>query len=97
MAEIAETARVYPCPLPDCPWEAVSEPPGPAEEPGALAEVFGWGVMSAVARNERFRRLESKLTDHLLTHTLTEFAIALANANKRIAELEGREAADDRT
>lgn len=77
--------RIYPCPLPACPWVTVSEPPGPAEQEGALAEQFGWGVFAAHAKADRLTRKERELRDHLNTHALTEFAIALAEANKRTA------------
>lgn len=79
--------RIYPCPLPDCEFVHVCEGPGPAEQDGTLADVFGWGVFGAHARNERLQRTERELAAHLATHTVQEFAIALANANKRIAEL----------
>jgi hypothetical protein len=84
--------KIYPCPLPACRFELVSEPPGPAENDGALAEVFGWGVFAAHARNERLSRTEQALREHLSGHAVEEFAIALAVANKRIAELEAASA-----
>ena len=84
-----ETPKLYPCPLPGCHFELLSERPGPAENDMALAEVFGAGVFAAHARNERLRRIEDALRGHLSNHTVEEFAIALANANKRIAGLSG--------
>jgi hypothetical protein len=89
MAEVVdETIRIYPCPLPDCRWSMIGELPGPAESEGALAEMFGPGVFGAVARADRLRRTEQQITEHLTGHSTQEFAVALANANKRIAELE---------
>lgn len=84
---MAEDPKLYPCPLPSCRWEMVSEPPGPSENDGALADVFGWGVFAAHARNERLQRTEQALRDHLSGHTVEEFAVALAAANKHIAQL----------
>lgn len=90
MAEVTtDPVTIYPCPLPGCQWATVSEPAGPAENEGALAEVFGWGVYAATARAQRLQRKEQEITDHLSAeHTFTEAAIALALANKRVGELE---------
>lgn len=82
------TFRVYPCPLPGCDWEMTGDLPGPEESNGALADVFGWGVFGAVAKAERLRRTEEKIRAHLQGHPVEEYAVALANASKRIAELE---------
>jgi hypothetical protein len=79
--------KIYPCPLPGCQFAMVSEPPGPAENNRALADVFGFGVFGAIATAHRLERMERELTCHLNTHGVQEFAIALAKANKRIAEL----------
>lgn len=80
--------KIYPCPLPDCLFAMVSEPPSPAENDTTLADVFGFGVFGAVATARRLERMEQQLRAHLDTHNVPEFAIALANANKRIRELQ---------
>jgi hypothetical protein len=80
--------RIYPCPLPSCPWVLAGDPPGPAESPLALADIFGPGVFAAHALNTRLQRTERELADHLAGHTVQEFAVALAAANKHIAALE---------
>ena len=78
---------VYPCPLTGCPFTMISEPPGPAENDLAMADVFGFGIFGAIATAHRLERMERALVAHLNTHGVQEFAIALAKANKRIAEL----------
>ena len=85
-----DKVMVYPCPLPGCPFTMISEPPGPAEDADALSDVFGFGIFGAIATAHRLERMERELVAHLNTHGVKEFAIALAEANKRIAELEAR-------
>jgi hypothetical protein len=82
-----DKVMVYPCPLPNCRFAMVSEPPGPAENDRTLADVFGFGVFGAIATAHRLERMERELVAHLNTHGVKEFAIALAKANKRIEEL----------
>lgn len=80
-------ATIAHCPLPDCPWATVTMP-GPAEHPGALADVFGWGVFAAHAASERHLENERKIREHLETHTLLEWVKALTAAQDRIKTLE---------
>lgn len=77
--------KVYPCPLPHCDWTRIGELPYASESEGALADIFGTGVFGAYAKFERLRREEETISAHLRTHTVEEFAIALAESNKRQA------------
>lgn len=76
------------CPLPGCHWASFTAP-GAAEHPSVLAEVFGWGVFAATARAQRLEAHEQEIREHLRSHTAEEWAMALAAARARIAELEG--------
>jgi hypothetical protein len=75
------------CPMPACDWSQVTMP-GPAEQPGALADVFGWGVFAAHAANERRQAFEQEIRAHLETHPLIEWVTALRDARERIREME---------
>lgn len=61
------------CPL--CDWLYV-EPDVPVP-PGTLANVFGPGVMTAVANGQRLQRIEEALRKHTDTHTALEYLEAL--------------------
>jgi hypothetical protein len=88
-ANAAEPVKIYPCPLPGCRFVMDSEPPGPGESDTTLADIFGFGIFGAIALAHRLERMERLLVAHLNTHTVQEFAIALAAAQTRIAELTG--------
>lgn len=55
---------------------------------GALASVFGPGVMAAVADAQKRQRIEDAMAAHLKTHELVEWLQAITDRNKRITELE---------
>jgi hypothetical protein len=74
-------ATIAYCPLPDCPWAV-------RDGPGALADVFGWGVYSASAAFDRLQKTERTIREHLEAHDLAEWVIALTKAHDRIRELE---------
>jgi hypothetical protein len=64
------------CPL--CDWHLDAEPPGVGA--GVLADVFGLGVMQAVARSRHLEDVERRLQDHLGGHPLAEWV-------RKVAEL----------
>lgn len=61
--------EVIRCPL--CDWTTDGTPP--AVSVGMLADVFGYGVMQAVAYNDHLRKLEERLREHFTTHALAEW------------------------
>lgn len=82
-------ATVIPCPLPDCGWVHVARQPGPEEHPGALAEVFGYGVFAAQATARRLHDEEETLRAHFGSHDLAEW---VAEVTRLRAELEAARA-----
>lgn len=89
--------HVIPCPLPDCAWTHVALPPGPEEHPGALAEVFGWGVFSATATARRLHDAEETLRAHFGSHDLAEWVAEvtrLRDENTRLRAELGEVVAD---
>lgn len=64
------------CPL--CEWHMDPEPPDVS--PYALAEVFGTGVMSAIALDKHRHDVERELRGHLGGHELAEWV-------RKVAEL----------
>lgn len=64
------------CPL--CDWHMDPEPP--EISPYALADIFGIGVMSAIARDRHLQDVERELRDHLGSHELAEWV-------RKVAEL----------
>ena len=71
------------CPL--CDWHTDPEPPDVG--PGALAGVFGVGVMQAVALNEHMQEVERELQAHLSTHSLAEWVRKVTEQQGEIARL----------
>jgi len=64
------------CPL--CDWHLDAEPPDVS--PYALADVFGIGVMAAIARDKHLQDVERELRGHLGSHELAEWV-------RKVAEL----------
>lgn len=64
------------CPL--CDWHMDPEPPDVG--PGMLADVFGLGVMQAIAYNDHLQKTERELQEHLGSHPLVEWV-------RKVAEL----------
>jgi hypothetical protein len=64
------------CPL--CDWHMDAEPPDVGA--GMLAEVFGLGVMQAIAHNDHLQKVERDLQAHLNSHPLVEWV-------RKVAEL----------
>jgi hypothetical protein len=59
------------CPVLECEWELDTTPPDTA--PGALADVFGWGVVALHHRNTVATNNERKAEAHLQSHTVIEW------------------------
>jgi hypothetical protein len=89
MAEV----KIYHCPIPGCPWAHVSMA-GQAEQPGALADVFGWGVVAASARQQRLADVERTLNDHLNSHTILEWVTGIGQLQDALAFV-AKDLADD--
>jgi hypothetical protein len=70
-------SQIIRCPL--CPWQHDATPPDVSS--GALASVFGYGVMSAIAFNEHLQKTEKALLDHLGSHSIVEWV-------RQVSELE---------
>lgn len=78
-------STVWECPMPGCDWTFVERPPGIAEQPGALAGIFGTGVFAAIAVNARVTRTEEALAAHMGTHEIAEWVAALVHAQDKLA------------
>lgn len=59
------------CPVLDCPWSIDTTPPDIGD--GALAGMFGWGVMAATHRHTVAIDNERKIEAHLKSHTVIEW------------------------
>ncbi len=76
--------EVRECPI--CDWKHEAERPQvPA---GALASVFGPGVMSAVAMQQHAWDIERALDAHFRTHSTVDWVKATVALRARVAELE---------
>lgn len=76
------------CPVDGCEWGADNQPPEVEET--ALANVFGLGVMSAIARNGFHRDLENRIDQHLNTHSVLEWVRTVTALRDKVAALELR-------
>lgn len=76
---------VLKCPLDGCTWEHVE----PANEvsPEALAGMFGFGVMTAVAAQQRACRVEDALRSHFEGHKAEDFLRTITRQQQVIGEL----------
>lgn len=70
--------EIYHCPL--CDWTHTE--PHRFVDPNALAGVFGYGVMTMVAENEKRERTEQALKQHLGSHTTVQW-VTKVNALQR--------------
>lgn len=77
------------CPVDDCNWRADAQPPEVG--PGALADVFGPGVMAAVARNNFHRDLEERLDRHLQSHSVLEWVRTVGRLERELTAAQVRE------
>lgn len=73
------------CPLDGCQWEH-KEPSVPVP-PETLAGVFGAGVMTAVAAEQRARRLEASLREHFEGHKPEDYLRTITRLNQVNGEL----------
>lgn len=76
-------ASTVTCPVDECTWSTTNKPP--ALEPTALAEVFGLGVISAVARSEYHQELEARIDAHLQKHTVLEWTKTVMRLRDELA------------
>jgi len=75
------------CPL--CDWHLDAEPPDVGFN--ALGDVFGLGVMQAVAYNQHQQKVERELNAHLGSHSLVEWVRKVAELSREIERLSGKE------
>lgn len=75
------------CPL--CPWEHDATPPDVSSN--ALASVFGYGVMSAIAFNEHLQKTEKAVKDHLGSHSLVEWVRKVSEQEAELTRLRGEQ------
>jgi hypothetical protein len=68
---IDTSSQAITCPLDGCEW--VLDQPAPDVSEGALASVFGSGVMAAVARSRHAQDVEDTLRAHYRTHGAADF------------------------
>lgn len=83
----------FPCPLLGCDW--YHDEPAEHVPPGALAGVFGFGVMGAVAANQRAQRVEDAMRAHFDGHELVDFLRTITGLQNQVAALEHDEPAGD--
>jgi hypothetical protein len=69
---VGQTTVIH-CPIDVCPWEHTVLPVDPRWGPGALASVFGEGIMQQHAINSRNQETERELEAHLKTHSVLEW------------------------
>jgi hypothetical protein len=70
-----------------CDWHMDATPPDVSHQ--ALAGVFGYGVMSAIAHNEHLEKVESHLKQHLSSHSLMEWVRKVSEQEAELARLRG--------
>lgn len=71
MTELPRVETTLICPVEDCGWEHVETSPLVPE--GALAEVFGQGVMALQARNQHAEKCERILQQHHAGHSVADY------------------------
>lgn len=80
------TYSILLCPLDDCGWqhrEEISDVPE-----GTLANIFGPGVMSVVAKTQHHQRLERALEAHHATHKAEDYLRTIARLKGELARRE---------
>ena len=75
------------CPL--CDWHMDAEPPDVGLY--TLGDVFGLGVMQAVATNQFLEKTEREVHEHLSSHPLVEWVQKVAELNRKVEQLSGKE------
>lgn len=76
-------AKIIKCPVLDCAWEIDTTPPDIGD--GALADVFGWGVMAATHRHTVAIDNERKAEAHLKSHTVIEWVNTVNSLREALA------------
>jgi hypothetical protein len=79
----------FSCVVEGCPW-TFTQDVTPVSE-GALASVFGPGVMTAVARVQKAWQAEEKLDRHFGSHPVLDFVKTIAKLRARLTRYEGEE------
>lgn len=80
------------CPL--CDWHL--DPVPPEVSPYTLADVFGLGVMQAVAWNDHMQKTERELREHLSSHDLAEWVRKVAELTALVEGMTAEAAASQR-
>lgn len=70
------------CPLDGCVWVLEVEEPNVPD--GALAEVFGPGVVALTALNRHHQDVEAQLRDHFRGHQLADFLKTITRLNESL-------------
>ena len=71
------------CPL--CDWHMDAEPPDVGIY--TLGDVFGFGVMQAIAHSDFLQETERELREHLNSHPLVEWVRKVAELNREVERL----------
>lgn len=80
-------AQIVGCPLDRCEWTHLE--PSPVVTEGALANLFGPGVMAAVAKTQFHERLERALEQHFATHKPEDYLRTITRLQAALARREG--------
>lgn len=72
------------CPVHECDWSLDTTPPPTPD--GALADVFGWGVVSATHRAQALRDNELKAEAHLKSHSMVEWVATVNHWREALAK-----------
>lgn len=81
------TYSILLCPVDGCGWEHREEMPDVPE--GVLANIFGPGVMSVVAKTQHHERLERALGAHHATHKPEDYLRTITRLQAALARREG--------
>jgi hypothetical protein len=80
-------ATVLTCPVDDCVWTHLETMPVMPE--GALANVFGPGVMAMQARNTLRERVEHALREHHKIHEVQDYLSTITRLRGEVERLGG--------
>lgn len=79
-------AQIIGCPVDDCGWAHLETMP--VVPSGALAQVFGPGVVAVVARNQFHQRIEDVLSAHFATHQAEDYLRTITRLKGELARRE---------
>lgn len=74
------------CPIPTCPW-SLEAPAIELPGVGALAGIFGPGVIAQAAANQHAQELEDAIGAHLKTHATLDWVQGIIAAERERGEL----------